>query len=105
MGDRIQLLEQRINKLRIVIKEKPTKYKPRSKLSHILIEYSKILDGPGSKSKNACTKTKEDIKLEAYERAKKCIELAPTESIGYSMVLYPSLHHLSKNKWMLYKKR
>ena len=38
-------------------------------------------------------KLQNDVKQEAYEHAKKCIEIAPDESIGYGAVL--TVHHNS----------
>ncbi len=89
-GNTLLQLQKRITKLRVVVAQHPSKYKARSKLSHLLMEYSKCsstssIQGENNNGINQAEK----LRMEAYEHAQKCIELAPNDSIGHG-ALYNS---------------
>jgi predicted TPR repeat methyltransferase len=79
MNNKMKEDNEKINRLRDVIKKNPTRFKAMSILSHLLIDYSKSI----SASNDNEIEYKEQIENEAYEVAKKCIEVSPNLSIGY----------------------
>ncbi len=64
---------EKIAKLRKIVLLNPTRFKAMSRLSHLLMDYSKTLQD---------TDLKMQAKNEAFELAQRCVEIAPGVSIG-----------------------